>query len=89
MGGNIDIHAERAGKRIGIEVEESGWHGAFTPELLKLGWSDLDYRLVAWDVRRQYPIEKLPRLRMLPFPNAITVVTRFGAVEVSSECPGC
>lgn len=82
--GAIDLYAELNGKRIGLEVEESGWYRACESELLKLGWSDLDYRIVAWDVRQLGPIGKLASVEMLPFPNSVLVITQFGIVEVSS-----
>jgi len=83
-GGNIDIYAEFSDKRAGIEVEPVGWYRACESELLKLGWSDLDYRIIAWGVRQPGPIRKLVYVEMLPFPNPVLVITQFGIMEVSN-----
>jgi len=82
--GAIDIYAEFNGKRAGIEFEEHGWYQACVPELLKLGWSDLDYRIIAWQVGRLSTMERLSEVKMLPFPNPVLVITQFRTMEVSS-----
>jgi len=83
--GGIDLHGEYKGKSIGIEDESVGWYRACEPEILKLGWSDLDIRICAWGIRQRKALERFKGMEMLPFPKPVIVVTKFGLLEVSND----
>lgn len=84
-GGQVDFSARYKGKTIGIEDEPSGWYRACVPEILKLGWSSFDIRVCAWGIRLRSALERFKTIEMLPFPNTVIVVTKFGVLEVSSD----
>lgn len=82
--GVIDIHATFNQKHLGVEVSRHQWYGKCIPELLKLSWAELDYRIIAWTARRIETVEKLEQVELPKLPQPVLVITHNTIKEISN-----
>lgn len=82
--GVIDIHAVFDQKHLGVEVNRHQWYGKCIPELLKLSWAELDYRIIAWTARWIETVEKLEQVELPILPQPVLVITHNTIKEISN-----